>query len=411
MLKLVIANKLYSSWSLRPWMVLSAFNIPFEEIVIPLRVPESRGRILEFSPTGKVPALIDGEVSVWESLAIIEYLAEAFPDRAIWPRDGKARAHARSIANEMHAGFMPLRQTCPMHLGARFATPPLTEALKASIDRVEDIWSEARNRFPGGPFLYGAFSAADAMYVPVVTRFETFQIPVREATRVVHGCGPCTPVFPRLARGGARRAVDHSRICRRSYSDRKLHLKRETNPMAESQTQSHYPSPGRVQELVSRTLSIVVDNEPGVLARVIGLFAGRGYNINSLTVTEVEHERHLSRITVITSGTPAVMQQIKHQLERLVPVHRVRDLTQEGGSIERELALIKVGGKGDKRIEALRLAEIFRAKVVDTSIEHFVFEVTGKPSKIESFIQLMTELGLVEVSRTGIAAIGRGVAM
>lgn len=181
--------------------------------------------------------------------------------------------------------------------------------------------------------------------------------------------------------------------------------------MAESQTQSHYPSPGRVQELVSRTLSIVVDNEPGVLARVIGLFAGRGYNINSLTVTEVEHERHLSRITVITSGTPAVMQQIKHQLERLVPVHRVRDLTQEGGSIERELALIKVGGKGDKRIEALRLAEIFRAKVVDTSIEHFVFEVTGKPSKIESFIQLMTELGLVEVSRTGIAAIGRGVAM
>lgn len=184
MLKLVIANKLYSSWSLRPWMVLSAFNIPFEEIVIPLRVPESRGRILEFSPTGKVPALIDGEVSVWESLAIIEYLAEAFRDRAIWPRDGKARAHARSIANEMHAGFMPLRQTCPMHLGARFATPPLTEALKASIDRVEDIWSEARNRFPGGPFLYGAFSAADAMYVPVVTRFETFQIPVREATRV-----------------------------------------------------------------------------------------------------------------------------------------------------------------------------------------------------------------------------------
>lgn len=184
MLKLVIANKLYSSWSLRPWMVLSAFNIPFEEIVIPLRVPESRGRILEFSPTGKVPALIDGEVSVWESLAIIEYLAEAFPDRAIWPRDRKARTHARSIANEMYAGFMPLRQTCPMHLGARFATPPLTEPLKASIDRVEDIWSEARNRFPGGPFLYGAFSAADAMYVPVVTRFETFQIPVREATRV-----------------------------------------------------------------------------------------------------------------------------------------------------------------------------------------------------------------------------------
>lgn len=168
------------------------------------------------------------------------------------------------------------------------------------------------------------------------------------------------------------------------------------------------PSVLRSQEIVSRTLSIVVDNEPGVLARVIGLFAGRGYNIDSLTVTEVEHEKRVSRITVITSGTPAVLQQIKHQLERLVPVHRVRDLTEEGGSIERELALVKVAGKGDKRIEALRLAEIFRAKVVDTSIEHFVFEVTGKPSKIETFVQLMTELGLVEVSRTGIAAIGRG---
>ncbi|MGO4685106.1 acetolactate synthase small subunit [Hyphomicrobium sp. 2TAF46] len=168
------------------------------------------------------------------------------------------------------------------------------------------------------------------------------------------------------------------------------------------------PSVLRSQEIVSRTLSIVVDNEPGVLARVIGLFAGRGYNIDSLTVTEVEHEKRVSRITVITSGTPAVLQQIKHQLERLVPVHRVRDLTEEGGAIERELALVKVAGKGDKRIEALRLAEIFRAQVVDTSLEHFVFEVTGKPSKIETFVQLMTELGLVEVSRTGIAAIGRG---
>jgi acetolactate synthase I/III small subunit len=178
--------------------------------------------------------------------------------------------------------------------------------------------------------------------------------------------------------------------------------------MSDLVKQSHYPSPSRSQEIVSRTLSIVVDNEPGVLARVIGLFAGRGYNIDSLTVTEVEHERHLSRITVITSGTPAVIQQIKTQLERLVPVHRVRDLTEEGGSLERELALVKVAGKGEKRIEAMRIAEIFRSKVVDTSIEHFVFEVTGKPSKIETFIQLMADLGLVEVSRTGIAAIGRG---
>jgi acetolactate synthase I/III small subunit len=172
--------------------------------------------------------------------------------------------------------------------------------------------------------------------------------------------------------------------------------------------QSHYVGPGITQEVVTRTLSVLVDNEPGVLARVIGLFSGRGYNIDSLTVTETEHEKHLSRITIITRGTPAVIEQIKHQLERLVPVHRVRDLTVEGASVERELALVKVAGKGDKRIEALRMAEIFRAQVVDTSIEHFVFEVTGKPSKIETFIQLMTELGLVEVSRTGIAAIGRG---
>lgn len=174
--------------------------------------------------------------------------------------------------------------------------------------------------------------------------------------------------------------------------------------------QSHYVGPSIKQDVVSRTLSVLVDNEPGVLARVIGLFSGRGYNIDSLTVTETEHEKHLSRITIITRGTPAVIEQIKHQLERLVPIHRVRDLTQEGVALERELALVKVAGKGEKRIEALRLAEIFRAQVVDTSTEHFVFEVTGKPSKIDTFIQIMSELGMVEVSRTGIAAIGRGAA-
>jgi len=196
MLKLVMANKLYSSWSLRPWLVLSTFGIPFEEIIIPLRTPESRSRVLEYSPSGKVPALIDGEVTVWESLAIIEYLSEKFPDYAMWPRDGQARAHARSIAHEMHSGFQALRAGCPMHLGARFATPPLTEALRASIDRVEDIWSEARNRFAGGqPFLYGAFSAADAMYAPVVTRFDTYQIPVREATRVYMDAVLSHPAF------------------------------------------------------------------------------------------------------------------------------------------------------------------------------------------------------------------------
>jgi acetolactate synthase-1/3 small subunit len=180
--------------------------------------------------------------------------------------------------------------------------------------------------------------------------------------------------------------------------------------MAEPQTQSHYPSPGKTQDVVSRTLSIIVDNEPGVLARVIGLFAGRGYNIDSLTVTEVEHERHLSRITVITSGPPAVIQQIKHQLERLVPVHRVIDLTETGRAIERELALVKVKGKGENRVEALRLADAFRARVIDASTESFVFELTGKPDKIDQLIILMAPLGLVEVSRTGVAAIARGAA-
>ncbi|MES0403208.1 MAG: acetolactate synthase small subunit [Hyphomicrobium sp.] len=180
------------------------------------------------------------------------------------------------------------------------------------------------------------------------------------------------------------------------------------NTFTKSVPKSHYVGPGAAQEVVSRTLSVLVDNEPGVLARVIGLFSGRGYNIDSLTVTETEHEKHLSRITIVTRGTPNVIEQIKHQLERLVPVHHVHDLTLEGRSLERELALIKISGRGEKRIEALRLAEIFRASVIDASTEHFVFEITGRTSKIEQFIQIMTELGLVEVARTGIAAIGRG---
>ncbi|MES0384373.1 MAG: acetolactate synthase small subunit [Hyphomicrobium sp.] len=180
------------------------------------------------------------------------------------------------------------------------------------------------------------------------------------------------------------------------------------NTFTKSVPKSHYVGPGAAQEVVSRTLSVLVDNEPGVLARVIGLFSGRGYNIDSLTVTETEHEKQLSRITIVTRGTPNVIEQIKHQLERLVPVHHVHDLTLEGRSLERELALIKISGRGEKRIEALRLAEIFRASVIDASTEHFVFEITGRTSKIEQFIQIMTELGLVEVARTGIAAIGRG---
>lgn len=156
------------------------------------------------------------------------------------------------------------------------------------------------------------------------------------------------------------------------------------------------------------TLSALVDNEPGVLARVIGLFSGRGYNIDSLTVTETSHVKHISRITIVTTGTPMVIEQIKALFERLVPVHKVTDLTVSGSSLERELALIKVAGKGENRVEALRLGEAFRASVVDASTEHFVFEVTGRSTKIEQFIQLMKPLGLVEVARTGIAAISRG---
>lgn len=159
----------------------------------------------------------------------------------------------------------------------------------------------------------------------------------------------------------------------------------------------------------SHTLAVLVDNESGVLARVIGLFSGRGYNIDSLTVAEVDHEGHRSRITIVTRGTPQVIEQIKAQLGRMVPVHEVHDLTVEGPAVQRELALIKVAGKGDARIEALRLAEIFRANVVDSTLESFVFEMTGTPEKIDAFADLMRPLGLREVARTGVAALARGV--
>jgi acetolactate synthase I/III small subunit len=156
------------------------------------------------------------------------------------------------------------------------------------------------------------------------------------------------------------------------------------------------------------TLSVLVDNEPGVLGRVVGLFSGRGYNIESLTVTEIEQDKHRSRITIVTSGTPEIIDQIEAQLGRLVPVHKVVDLSNSGPMVSRELALIKVAGKGEARAEALRLAEAFRARVMDATIESFVFELTGKTDKLDQFISLMMPLGLVEVSRTGVAAISRG---
>ncbi|MEE2996436.1 MAG: acetolactate synthase small subunit [Pseudomonadota bacterium] len=158
------------------------------------------------------------------------------------------------------------------------------------------------------------------------------------------------------------------------------------------------------------TIAVLVDNEAGVLARVIGLFSGRGYNIESLTVAETDADEAISRITIVTSGTPMIIEQIKAQLDRLVPVHRVVDLTTESASVERELALVKVAGKGNKRVEALRIADIFRARAIDSTNESFVFEISGSTNKLNAFVELMEPLGLVDVSRTGVVAIARGKA-
>jgi acetolactate synthase-1/3 small subunit len=160
--------------------------------------------------------------------------------------------------------------------------------------------------------------------------------------------------------------------------------------------------------LRSATISVLVDNEAGILARVVGLFSGRGYNIDSLTVAQVDRDASLSRINVVTSGTEMVIEQIKAQLDRLVPVHRVADLTREGPHVAREMGLIKVIGTGERRVEALRIADTFRARVVDTTTESFVFELTGSTDKLDAFIELMRDLGLAEVSRTGVAALARG---
>jgi acetolactate synthase-1/3 small subunit len=159
----------------------------------------------------------------------------------------------------------------------------------------------------------------------------------------------------------------------------------------------------------AHTIAVLVDNEPGVLARVVGLFSGRGYNIESLTVAETDTKNNISRITIVTTGTPMVIEQIKAQLQRLVPVHNVEDLTMEGRSVEHELALVKVAGNGDKRVEALRIADIFRARAVDCTKDSFIFEIVGKSSKVDAFVELMKLLGLIDVSRTGVVAISRGV--
>jgi glutathione S-transferase len=178
-LTLVIGNKNYSSWSMRPWMAMKEFAIPFRETVVPLYRKESKAALLSHSPAGKAPILIHDELVVWDSLAIIEYLAELFPDRAIWPRDGSARAQARSLACEMHSGFTALRTECPTNF--RRAPGPIaaSEGLLADVARIDRAWSAARSSYgAGGPFLFGAFSAADAMFAPVVRRLEAYELPV-----------------------------------------------------------------------------------------------------------------------------------------------------------------------------------------------------------------------------------------
>jgi glutathione S-transferase len=183
-LKLVIANKAYSSWSLRPWILLAHFKIPFEEIVIEMDQPETRKRMLAYAPSGKCPSLHDGAISIWESLAIIEYIAEKYPDKAIWPKAKAARAHARALSSEMHAGFQALRQHCPTNFRRPVKKLELTDAVEAEIARIEAAWANARKAHgAAGPFLFGRFGAADAMFAPVVNRLHVYDVKVKKATR------------------------------------------------------------------------------------------------------------------------------------------------------------------------------------------------------------------------------------
>lgn len=184
-LRLVLANKAYSSWSMRPWMLLATFHIPFEETVCNIYDEAGRRKLRKLSPTGKAPVLIDGDVSVWESLAIMEYVAEKYPDRAIWPKRRAARAYARSISSEMHAGFIPLRQHCPTNFRREPKRRELTPEAAESVRRIEIIWAEARETFGSKrkPFLFGDFSAADAMFAPIVNRLHIYEAPVSPQTR------------------------------------------------------------------------------------------------------------------------------------------------------------------------------------------------------------------------------------
>ena len=181
---LVIANKLYSSWSLRPWILLKQLGIAFDEVVIPLDTPQFKTEVAKYSPAGKVPIWIDGDIAVWETIAIMDHVGETYDDVEVWPRDPHARAMARSVAAEMHAGFQPLRAACPMNLGKRFPYKDRGPEVQRNVERVTDIFLEARGRFgAGGPFLFGAFSAADAMFAPVCTRLDTYSFPLDDVSQ------------------------------------------------------------------------------------------------------------------------------------------------------------------------------------------------------------------------------------
>jgi glutathione S-transferase len=204
-LKLVIGNKNYSSWSMRPWLAMRASNIAFDEIFIPLYTDNKadKERILSFTHSGKVPALIDGDVTVWDSLAIIEYVAERFPEARLWPEDRARRAHARSISAEMHSGFLPLRNECGMNLHRTVGAIALSSEAKANIARIEQIWLECRRRYGEfGPFLFGAFSAADAMFAPVVHRFRTYAIEVEAEAKAYMAAMMTLPAFQQWTREG-----------------------------------------------------------------------------------------------------------------------------------------------------------------------------------------------------------------
>jgi glutathione S-transferase len=204
-LKLVIGNKNYSSWSMRPWLALRANNIAFEEIFVPLYTdnPADKNRILSFTRSGKVPCLIDGDVTVWDSLSIIEYVAERFPEARLWPADRAARAHARSVSAEMHSGFLPLRNECGMNLHRPIRSVPLSDDAQANVARIDQIWSECRARYGGsGPFLFGAFSAVDAMFAPVVHRFLTYAIDVSPVAKAYMDTMTALPAFAEWTRAG-----------------------------------------------------------------------------------------------------------------------------------------------------------------------------------------------------------------